>query len=168
MGNNGTKGRAVAPLPTFTFQDTGITVQIRKVSPSIGTEIRKAFPPPKPPIHKVEIGGQIVEEANEADPDYERVYQEWGLMVEAKAARLYIKRGVECEVDKAAVDAVRADMAAEGMTLEGDDKYIYIRYICIGTEDDYQELLMAITRRSQPTEVAVAEAVETFQPAVSG
>lgn len=163
MGNNGTKGRNVAPLPTFTFQDTGITVQIRKVSPSIGTEIRKAFPPPKPPVHKVEIGGQIVEEANEADPDYERAYQEWGLMVEAKAARLYIKRGVECEVDKAAVDVVRADMESEGMTLEGDDKYIYIRYICIGTEDDYQELLMAITRRSQPTEVAVAEAVEQFQ-----
>lgn len=163
MGNNGTKGRSVAPLPTFTFQDTGITVQIRKVSPSIGTEIRKAFPPPKPPVHRVEIGGQIVEEANEADPDYDRAYQEWGLMVEAKAARLYIKRGVECEVDAQAVASVRADMAAEGIELEGDDKYIYIRYICVGTEDDYQELLMAITRRSQPTEVAVAEAVEQFQ-----
>lgn len=168
MGAHTMTGRKVAPLPAFVFQDTGITVQIRKVSPSIGTEIRKAFPPPKPPVHRVEIGGQMVDEANEADPDYERAYQEWGLMVEAKAAKLYIKRGVECEVDHEAVAKLKSDMAEEGIDLDGDDKYLYIRYICIGTEADYQDLIMAITRRSQPTEVATAEAIETFQPAVSG
>lgn len=152
------RGRGVAPLPDFTFKDTGITVQIRKVSPLLGMEIRKAFPPPKPPVVETPLGP----EENEADPDYEAAMQAYGLMIEEKASRLYIKRGVECVVDQEAVERLRADMRDEGITLEGDDKYLYIRYICVGSQEDYQDLLIAISRRSQPTEVAVAEAVETF------
>lgn len=159
-----TRGRIVQALPTFTFKDTGITVSIRKVSPLLGMEIRKAFPPPKPPVVHTELG----DEENPADPDYERAMEEYGMLIEDKASRLYIKRGVECEVDTAAVASLRADMADMGITLDPDDKYVYIKYICVGSDQDYQELIEAITRRSQPTEAAVQETIDMFQPAVSG
>lgn len=163
------QGRAVAPLPTFTFKDTGITVSIRKVSPLLGMEVRKAFPAPKPPRNPPDSEAfKLGEEYNEADPDYEREMEAYGQVIEEKVSRLYIKRGVECEVDTAAVAELRLQMGDMGIDLDPDDKLVYLKYICVGSTEDYQELIEVITRRSQPTEAAIAEAIDTFQSDVPG
>jgi len=152
--------RMVPPtLYDFTFQDTGISVKIAKQSPHIGAELRKAFPPPKPPKQLVEFAdGTKRDEANESDPDYQREMEDYNLMLEAKMRSVLIKRGVICDVDTEAVKELRAQMDAIGVTLDADDKVVYITHICVGSEDGYNELVAALTQRAQPTDAAVNEA----------
>lgn len=153
-------------LTSHVFKDTGVTIQIRKVSPMLVMEIKRQFPEPKPPTNKVDYGdGNEVEESNYAHPDYARALEDYNQELEKRIRRLLIKRGVVCNVDKQAVDELREFWKAEyEMDLpESDDLMAYISYICIGTDSDMEELLNAIMRRSQPTELAIAEATRAFQ-----
>ena len=169
------RGRA-APLPAFTFPDSGITVGLRRFAPDLQDTIARAYqrdhPVPPVPTATVEIGGEEMEEANPADPDYEQAVsaylQRMALDVSAKLIDLALRR-IEVEVDQAAVDALRADMAAIGSPIEDDDdRMVYIRYICISSTYDLTSMLAYLQRRSLPTEVAVQEFLESFQRPLSG
>lgn len=174
-----TKGRTPPPLPTFTFPDSGITVSVRKLSPfmgeQIGRSLRKEHPAPKPPINIVMYGdGKPVQEENLADPDYlaamQQYEQEQAHEAGQRMMNLVIQAAVVLDdVDTAEVARIRAVMAAVGAPIddEMDDREVYIRFVCIGTQDDLEDLMEAATRRSQPTEAAIAENVTAFRSQVS-
>lgn len=174
-------GRTPPPeiLYPFTFQDTGREVQIRKVSSLLRTETRRqimrasGFEEPQPPTSKVDYGEGQVEIPNPQHPLYQQLRRAWDARVTeetgARLKRLAIRRGVVCEVDADAVKAVRADMALEGVDLSGfDDHYVYVAFVCVGSDDDWTDLLKAIFERSAPQEAAVEAHIAAFQSDLPG
>jgi len=175
-------GRAVPPesgLTLFTFRDTGRTVHIRKVSTLLRAEVRRqvlrdpAFAEPQPPMSAVDYGDGTVQTPHTGHPEYVRLKAAWAARVnEAISERLKplaIRRGVVAEVDADAVAAVRADMAALGVPLDDyDDPYVYVAFVCVGSEDDWVDLLKAVFERSTPSEEAVQAHMATFPGDVRG
>jgi hypothetical protein len=163
-------------LIPYTFKDTGISIKIKKVSPLLIVEMHKYFPPPKPPMQEVvygdpgEPGAKTVEEPNESHPDYLAAIDQYNIDLESKMRELMIKRGVVINLSdeqKQEVQELREDWEEMyGNQLSGNDKYVFISYIAIGTDKDMEEVIEAITRRSQPTEAAIAETKAGFQSEV--
>lgn len=155
----------------FTFKDSGRTVQIRKVSFLLLPELRKAYekqnPPPAPPMQEVKYGDRTEQEANYADPDYARRLEKYNdtarQVVEEQARHLYAQRGVQCEVDAAAVTELREQLHDSGTELDPDDKFVYLWYLCVGSPEDYDEFTDALLRRNQPTAEAVQENLNSFR-----
>jgi hypothetical protein len=155
-------------LMLYKFKDTGVEVSIRKVSPLLGAEIQRAFPAPTPPLQEVDYGDGVKKmEPNPSDPTFIEELRKYSNFLEEKTRSLIIKRGVVIELtdeQKSDVAELRKQWKDDfGVELQGDDKYIFVSYIAVGTDSDLEELLQAILRRSRPTEGAIAEATKTFQ-----
>lgn len=176
-----TNGRTPPPenLIDFTFPDTGRTVQIRKVSSLLRQETRRqvmrarGFEEPKPPTSKVDYGEGQVEIPNPQHPLYQDLKRDWTARVNeetgARLKRIAIRRGVVCEVDIDAVNFIRADMLLDGVDLsEFDDHYVYVAFVCVGSDEDWTDLLKAIFERSAPQEAAVQAHIAAFQPDLPG
>jgi hypothetical protein len=172
-------GRTPPPetLYDFTFPDTGRTVQIRKVSSLLRQETRRqvvqapGFEEPQPPTSKVDYGEGNVTILNPQHPIYQDLRRDWNARVNEETGtrlrHIAIRRGVVCEVDMEAVASVRQDMTAEGVSLkEFDDHYVYVAFVCVGSDDDWTDLLKAIFERSAPQEAAVQAHIAAFQPDV--
>jgi hypothetical protein len=172
-------GRTPPPekLYDFTFRDTGRTVQIRKISTLLRAEVRRglvaqpAYAEPQPPQSEVDYGEGKVRIPNPAHPVYQQLLAAWrGRLQDAISERLKvlaIKRGVVCAVDSDALARARANALEDGIDLSGyDDHYAYVAFVCIGSEDDWAELLRAIFERAAPQEAAVQSHIEAFQPDV--
>lgn len=174
-------GRTPPPekLYDFTFQDTGRSVQIRKISTLLRAEVRRgliaqpAYAEPQPPQSEVDYGDGKVMIPNPAHPIYQQLLAAWRARVqEAISERLKvlaIQRGVVCAVDADALQAARDSALANGIDLSGyDDHYAYVAFVCIGSEDDWAELLKAIFERAAPQEAAIQAHIAAFQPDVQG
>lgn len=174
-------GRTPPPerLYDHTFQDTGRSVQIRKVSSLLRQETRRqvtqapGFAEPEPPQSKVDYGEGDVLIANHQHPTYQQLIRDWNARVNeetgARLKRLAIRRGVVCDVDLAAVAAVRADMQAVGVDLSAfDDQYVYVAFVCVGSDDDWTDLLKAIFERSAPQEAAIQAHIASFPADLPG
>lgn len=184
-----TNGRVVPALPAHTFKDSGITVSLRKLGPSVMTDlqttVRKEWQrsddpdkrEPKPPLAPG-VGGEA--EPNPADPDYITAHAAWVQRVMGEAstrlltlAALY---SVECEVDTEAVARLRAAYKVSQVVADEDDaldqeqrdKIFYVTRICCATADDLKDLSIAVVRRSTPSEEGVQAHIATFQGAVEG
>jgi hypothetical protein len=168
-------GRMPPPetLYDHTFQDTGRSVQIRKVSSLLRAETRSqvtqaaGFEEPRPPQSTVDYGDGNVTIPNPQHPVYQELKRAWNEKVNeetgARLKRLAIRRGVVCDVDEIAVASVKADMLAEGVDLAGfDDHYVYVAFVCVGSDDDWTDLLKAIFERSAPQEAAIAAHIAAF------
>ncbi len=163
-------------LRPFKFKDTGIDVFIKKVSPNLVRELEKAYPSPKAPIEKVNYGTEDEpdwrEEENPLNDEYREVIEKYNAATEERIQTLLIKRGVVMEITpevKAQVDELRVQQKEDfGYDLPGDDKYIFVKYIAVGTMEDLQDLLTTIMRRSQPVQEAITEEENSFQGSVSG
>lgn len=157
-----TTGRTPPPLEELTLS-SGVTVQIRKVSPFTQDAIRAKYPAPPPPMVENDYGdGKIRREPNPADPDYLRALREHRLMAAEKFTEAMFQLGVVVEVDTEAVAAFRAEMQSLGIDLKESDHQIYVRHLAIRTDEDIDRLSRAIMRKSTPTEEAVQERLETF------
>lgn len=180
--------RAVKPLPSFTFQDSGITVQLRKLGPSTLQDVDRAVRrewkrsediekrEPTPPVFVTEVGP----EKNEADPEYQAKRRAWEARVGEEMTRRLLELAalyaVEVEVDSEAVARLRSAYARMGVEVEEDatlsqedrDRLFYITRICIASPEDMAEFSTAITQRSQPSEEAVQAHVAAFSGDVSG
>lgn len=180
-----TKGRAVpAPTPerleTWTSQETGRTLQIRKVSTLLRAEVRRqvladpAYHEPKPPQSEVDYGDGKVTVANRAHPVYQQLLIEHQARVTEEVSRrlklIALARGVVVDdIDAEAVAETRAQLAQAGVDLSAyDDRHVYVAFVCIGSEDDWTDLLRVIFQRSAPQEAAVQAHIATFQPDVQG
>lgn len=156
-------------LVPFTFKSTGKTVMIKKVSPFLAMELQNAFPPPEPPTQKVEYDeGDVREEKNWSHPDYLKQVEAYNLAFSNKVQNLMIKRGVHFEITeeiRTELEELRKFWQEEyGTELsEKNDKLAYVLYVCAGTQEDTEDMIAAITKRSQPTEVAIQQAQGTFQ-----
>lgn len=148
-------------LTEHTF-DSGITVKIAKVSPQLIDDIKVANPPPPPPMVEVPTfdGTGKKLEPNPHDPDYIEAVARHELELDARTYRLYIKRGVITEIDKDALEELRADLEAAGIPRdkqEPDDHILYVTRIVISTTEDRNDLNYLLTRRNRPTAQAIKE-----------
>lgn len=169
------KGRTAPPekLEDFTFQGTGRMVQVRKISTLIRDEVRRQvrrdpnFAEPEPPQQDVDYGDGKVRMANRAHPIYQELMKDWrekfNREVGDRLVNLVIQRGVVCEVDEAAVERVRAELAEQGIsTSHLDNHYVFVAFVCIGPYEDYTDLLKAVFERSTPVEAAVQAHLDSF------
>lgn len=178
-GTSAHKGRAVPPLPEHTFQDSGITVRLRKIAPNtqaqIALQIQREIPRPQPPVNETSLGP----EANEADPDYTRAVEEWERACSQRLNRtLFTIAALECECEVNMMDVERKQRSfraakfqwEEDLDMDEEDraKVFYIEHIACATPEDMKEFYAAVTRRSQPTEAAVQAHVDNFPGNVSG
>jgi len=174
-------GRTPPPetLYDFTFQDTGRSVQIRKVSSLLRQETRrqvaqsKGFEEPQPPQSTVDYGDGNVTIPNLAHPVYQDLKRAWNARVNEETGerlrRIAIRRGVVCDVDARAVALARADMAAEGVDLAAfDDHYVYVAFVCVGSDEDWTDLLRAIFERASPQEAAIQAHIAAFPADLPG
>lgn len=176
------RGRAAPPehLEDFTFQSTGRTVQVRKISTLIRDEVRRQvarderFTEPDPPLFEVDYGtGKKVLAPNRGHELYQQLMADWrerfNREVGDRLVNLVIRRGVVCEVDEEAVKRVRADLADQGIdTGHLDNHYVYVAFVCIGPYEDYTDLLKAVFERSTPAEAAVQAHLASFPGDVRG
>lgn len=156
-------------LKYFTFKDTGITIQIRKVSPLLAVDIDASIPKPTPPLNKVDYGdgrGEV-QEPNYSDPSYLKALENRQTEVGLAVIRATILRSIIVNGDewKEEVQAYRQFIQdATGAPLaEENDLYVYITRVCVGTQDDLNDLVVAITSRSQPTPEEIAKAKDSFR-----
>jgi len=175
-----TNGRAAPPekLESFTFQDTGRTVQIRKVSTLIRAEVELAVvaanPEPEPPMTEVDYGDGTIRTPNPASPTYQQLMRAWEARITAEQSerlkKIALTRGVVVDaIDTEAVAQARQDLAAIGVdTSQYDDRYVYLAFVCIGSEDDWTDLLKAVFQRAAPSEAAIQAHIDTFRGDVRG
>ncbi len=157
-------------LFNHTTKDGGVTLQIRKVSPLVATEIRKKFPAPRPPMTKVDYGdGNFEMEPNADHPSHKMALEDYQLMLEEKVRRAYLKLGCVSVPDMELVGNTRAALLEIGIDLSAEsDEFVFINYVAVASSDDYNDLIQAIINRSVPAEADIKAASDTFQPNVQG
>lgn len=132
------RGRAVPTLLSYTFQDSGVTVQMHKMSPMTVQHINaavtrecKALPPehehayPQPPTQLIAVGGgEPIPQVNDGDVDYQRTlaaWQQWAAM-EVSRRLMRIVALDYMEVDEGAIKEVvsykRRMFKREGIPLD--------------------------------------------------
>jgi hypothetical protein len=157
----------------FRFQN-GREVEIGKVSPIFGAEIRKMYPAPKPPMQKIATadGADYFLEPNLEADSYKLEMSDYNVLIEEKLRLVIYRQGVKLtlsEAQKKEVDDLRKFWKESfDRELDPDDKYVYIAFCLVGSNEEYSDLNDAITARSKPTEAAIAEAIEQFRPDIQG
>jgi hypothetical protein len=161
----------------ITLPDSGETVLVRPVSPFLLNKLRRAYPPPKPPMQQVNLGtseAPVWEESpNESHPDYLDERAAWSQDHEQRIRRFNISLGARIEWtdekrQRLAEMREQAARAGEEGLVEEDDNFAFISYIACITSKDYKYLLDTIMSTSRPTEEAIAEGIATFQPGSDG
>lgn len=160
-------------MKEFTFPDSGVKVLVRRVSPLLGLELRKKYPPPKAPFNEVDYGdGHKRRERNLADPDFLAEQEKYDEDMTERLQRLILRRGVVLNLTEdmlLEVKELRDFWKAEYEDdLPGSDRDVYLTYIAVSTERDLQGLVDEVLRHSQPTEGEVSEALNSFPDQVSG
>lgn len=147
--------------PTFTFR-SGVTVTLERVGPLFALPIRKAFPPPTPPLAPG-VGGLL--EPNPSDPDYERDLAAYQQELGTRVQMAMLDAGIadDLEVDAAAVARVRRMAAKHGGAIEEtDDRLVYIMYCLLSDTDDVARFNAALATYGHVTEEDVAAAAAMF------
>lgn len=147
---------------------SGITVWARKVSPYTMAAASKSVVKPTPPLIDVDYDGKIRSEPNEDDPAYVAALAEWQNAINLRAVDVMLRLGLQVDIDQEALAERRAELAALGLEIDADDHLAYVKHIAIQTEDDMTLLAAAITKKSQPTEEAVQQHLETFSDPTQG
>jgi hypothetical protein len=155
----------------FTFSN-GTVIEIGKIPPLLIQKINKAYPAPKPPVERIDMGDGIFEtHENTAHPDYLQAVQDHQSHLEEMFRNLTIQLGVKSKLTDEQLEQVKAQrelMASVGVELEPDDKYVFVSYVAVETSDDYTRLLQAVMEESQPTEARIQAIEESFQGEVPG
>ena len=152
-------------MDEFKFS-TGIVVRIKRVSPFLISDVLKTIPRPRPPVQEVDYGDGVKrQEENPAHPSYELALEEYNQRVTELSTRITLRRGVEADIDYAALSQIKEELAADfGVELEEkDDLIAYIKYVATGSPDDVRRLAAAILSESQPSEEAIQANVDSFR-----
>ena len=192
-----TRGRRTNARPRHLFRDTGIEVELHKLSPTtlqrIAEAVRaeaRALPAghehkmPEPPVERVDMGGEIREERNENHPDYLAALDRWGKWAMGEANERFMRIAAITAIEPldtsdeemaAAAQRVRRSLSLEGVELPYFDRYtpaendriVWLLHVAIGSTEDLQEFYQALTQRSAVSEEGVQAHLATFPPAVS-
>lgn len=154
-------------MDNYTVKDTGITLKVRKVSPLLLLKLRDRYPVPQPPTQLVDYGdGEKRLEPNPSHPDFAAAQIAYDQMMEQKARELLIRRGVSViwtAEARADLDELKSWWKENyDEELEGDDDYLYVSYIALGSDSDLEDLVNALVRRTRPTEEATKESLARF------
>lgn len=166
------------------FKDTGVTVELQKVSPFVITDVRALAQQsrPKPPTRIVEEDGPLqgTVEVMQTDPQYIETLRQWERKANELVMRMQIRLGVKSVIDpvnwKEKVEeyrfqrelmieelkAFKADYNPE--PLPEDDLTIFILFVACGSTEDVKEFTEEITRRSYPTGETLEAARDSFRP----
>ena len=164
------------------FTDSGALVVCRRVSPFIAAEARGEAQrnKPMPEVRTIEEDGPLKGTTEEVidEPYIERVRQ-WERKSNELLMQFQIKRAVVKVVEPADwVDQVaefrleREEYATalleinpgfKAEPLPADDLLVFILYIACATQDDLNEFVNAISRRSYPTPEVVEATKESFR-----
>lgn len=170
------RGRAAPPYPEFTFPDSGITVNVPRLSPDtqaqigrvVREEMKQTDPEPQIPMEPVEgLDGKLAEEPNPLNEAYQTAQTAWYTRYYAAIGKRFsdlVLRQVQVEVDADAVQRLREDMAAIRTPIpdDEDDRTVYLRRICISSWVDHEALMAFVQRRNQPTKEAIQAYLDTF------
>jgi hypothetical protein len=151
--------RSVPARATYTFAN-GATVALERVGPLFALPIQRANPPPPPPLAPG-VGGAL--EPNPADPDYAKTLEAHQQRIAFLIQDALLDLGVadDLPIDAAAVARVRSVYARSGVELAESDKLVYLKYVCIGSQDELERLFKAI-RSYDVSEEAIGVAGEMF------
>ncbi len=155
----------------YTVKDTGVELNIRKLSPLFLADASAAYqkknPKPTPPMNEVEYGdGKKVMEPNLADPLYDQMLVAWNEGLQEFQRSLLIDLGVVVEL----TDDIKAEIQEKrdwwkesfGEELSKNDRWVYVNYIALGSPEDVTELVEAIVSRIAPTESQIKAAQDSF------
>jgi hypothetical protein len=152
-------------MPEHTFS-TGRTVRVTPISPWVLEAVRDSVPEPAPPVQTVETPEGPQDVPNIAHPDYLAALDARTARIGEIQQELIVEEGADFDVDQAAVDKRRATLARLGVALppkaQEDDRYFYLYYVCMGSTQDRDDLIMLIHGLSVVREEAVAKATESF------
>ena len=117
-----TKGRQ-EKLWSWTSPETGVTLQVRKVSTLLRAEVRRqviaspGFEEPQPPMSKVDYGEGEILIPHRGHPVYQELLRDWGNRVNRKNAKTkYTLERVGVEAFKAAEAPLEIDNRSLTMT----------------------------------------------------
>lgn len=157
-----------------TFPSSGVTVVVRKVSSQRTTDHRNSMRMraevkseeeggiPRPPLQTVDIAGEMVTEANPADPDYIARLAAYESKFDTREFEWFISKTLS--VDSEMVRAYREKALVEDETdySEHPDWYIFLWHICALNMDDFNEFYRIATSISRATPAAIADAKARF------
>lgn len=166
-------GRAAPEAPTYTFPNGKVATlhavsQFTQAAIEIG--IRKAFPPPPPPLNEVDYGdGKIKQEPNPSDPDYLAAMRRWQAEYSQKLFAAIIDLAADIEIDQAALERVKEMFERHNLPFdEPSDKVAYVKHCCIfDIEQEAPRFMAALKDLMGPKEEDVADHVATFRDHVS-
>lgn len=155
-------------LRPLELPETGVTVQIKRIPTLLLDDFWRSLPlPPKPPMQKVTYGSEEREEANPRHPDYLKALNEYDYDLGVRMLEFAVEFGVECEIDGAAVAAVRGWAEKAGAELPKDDKVVYVtRVLC--QPRDLWRIRNAVFGRLEPREEEIRRKADSFRRPVQG
>lgn len=188
------RGRKVPEYPRYTFQGSGETCRIRRLSPITMQRLQqgvlaecKALPPehehayPQPPVERVAVGGGPErEERNPNDPAYKEQLAAWESWAQTEVMERFLRiASVDAclfepdQIDQEHIDRLRRRMAAEGApipflpayTPEENDQIVWVQHVCIGTQEDLTDFVQFLIRRTEVRPEEVQAHIATFPPA---
>lgn len=162
-------GRAAPAAPTYTFPN-GKVARLHPVSQftqaAIEIGIRKAFPPPSPPLNDVDYGdGKIKQEPNSSDPDYLAAIRRYQAEYSQKLFAAIIDLAADIEVDTVALERVKEMFVRHNIPFdEPSDKVAYVKHCCIfDLSAEMPRFMAALRDLMGPKEEDVADHVDTFR-----
>lgn len=167
------QGRAAPPAPTYTFPGGQVATlhavsQFTQASIEIG--IRRAFPPPSPPLNEVDYGDGVKKlEPNPSDPEHEQALRRYQADYSQRLFAAIIDLAVDIEIDQAALERVKAMFERHGIPFdEPSDKVAYVKHCCIfDIAEEMPKFMAALRDLMGPKEEDVADHVATFPGDVS-
>lgn len=149
----------------------GTVITLGRVSPMLYQDINKSVPRPRPPVNIVDMGAGPVEELNYQHPDYLRALTERELDVNALFMDVVLDIGatlpfsndeLRSRLETYAAHVYRATSGTVDINIDRAPVATYISRISGAEFDEVTKIVQKILGKSQPTEEAIAEAVNTF------
>lgn len=152
---------------TITLPVSGRTVQLRRPpisAVSVVTAYQTRHPKPRPPMQKVTLMGKEEWVENIAHPDYAEALRAWNNDRMTALAEMYLRMGVASEPTEADLKVVGELRGALGGLTEGlSDHEVFIKFVLIQDDEDFEALSGAITELMQPTEAQITQHTDRFR-----
>jgi hypothetical protein len=139
-----------------------------RIAKGVRDDFRRDGQEPQPPVVEVDYGNgkRLIE--HKGHDVYLDLMQEFNANVLRETGerlkRYMVRRCVVADVDLDAVATIRRDMAEIGIDLsDDDDLLVYVWYVCIATDPDWQLLLDVVMTTSRPSEADIDAHAESFR-----
>lgn len=158
-------------IATHTFS-TGYVVGVRRVSPFLEQQVRRALPAPQPPVVAVEYPDGAVQEPNPDDPDYAQAVEDHETEIYERVAWLTLLRGTIIPASEylRGLRALKRDFDLVGVPWPGpetDKRRMWLEMIAAGDASELRSLIHAIRNASIVAEEAVQEWIAVFRRDIS-